>query len=1390
MRLFLTALLCLVAECLSAQYSLTVESYPAVQSGLTTYRFYVNMTDPTDRMSAVFGNNQNHMFIETPEGAYNSPFNTSWSASGINPNFLGVFPEMSDDTYATIGLTGPAASSGISGASDPSLVEDNAQPIAPYFLTDGATSVESNTTIGAAWYILNVDANGLPDSDMRVLIMQVTTSGQPSGQINYQVYPNGSGMDAERWSTEFEGNGTYQGTLFVEIVGCMDSTACNYDPNANLQPIGACIYPEDINPLACDCEGNELNACGGCGDDFSSCEGCTIEFACNYDPLAFIDDGSCEFFCPGCTDPTACNYDASAQQDNGSCLYWDECGECGGSGVLGCMDASSCTYNELATCEDIDSCLYVDECGDCGGNGIAGCTEPSACEYDPWATCDDGSCLYPGCDDPSACNYFPSGCNDPSVCIYPNACGNCEGNGDVPGCTDPNSCTYNVAATCDDGTCLYIDVCGVCDGQGIAPGACDCDGNTLDQCGVCGGDGTSCVGCTYELACNYDPTATILDVESCEFGTCPGCTVQGACNYNPTLTQDDGSCEWCSCAQSVAIPSTPYYLTVEGFPAVQEGLTTYRFYVNMSDPTDRMSAVYGSDEANMFINTPEGAYNSAFNSSWNASGINPALFSAIPELADDTYATIGLTGPASISGISGATNPSIVEDASQQVTPYFLTDGATSLVSTTLTGSAWFILNTAANGLPDENLKVLILQVTTAGSISGTLNYQVYPLGIGYDAQYYNVTFDGAGDFDSAGAIPLGTIGCTDENAANYCPDAVEDDGSCFDEYIGCIDPLACNYSSTATVNDESLCAYPDECGVCVGGQSGPGAIYECGCFDVPEGDCDCEGNQIGPCGICGAATFDLGCTDPAACNYDINAACDDGTCEYPEEGYNCEGQCLEALTSPGCLCYDYDCPSCALLDLLPPGCSDPAACNYDPLWNCLVQSCEYPEAGACDCDGNQTDECGVCGGNGIPAGYCDCEGNVLDECGVCGGNGIPPGDCDCNGTPIDSCLPCEGDFYDDYDPCFCPEFEPGCTDPSACNYDANAGFECFWLCEYPEAGACDCDGNVLDALGVCGGDCPLDFNQNGICDTEELGGGTTECGWGTYWNEDSMACVLLVPPYLGDYGDFSALNPCYFNLDNSSSVGAEDLLNFLGAYGQAADCVGYADAANAPWSCGNPVSYQGYDYGTVLIGEQCWFAENLRSENYLNGDAIHSNLSDSEWSYTTSGAVTVFGESSSPCEAYSPDGEACEEEWSLNEYGRLYNWHAVDDSRGLCPSGWHVPTDGEWMILEMTLGMSEAEANDFGERGTDQGMQMRTDYGWNGGGNGMNSSGFSGLPGGYRNLSGSFNSAGDLGYWWSSSPLGSNAWIRAVGWYLEIVGRYDFNLQYGISVRCVQDDE
>ena len=295
-----------------------------------------------------------------------------------------------------------------------------------------------------------------------------------------------------------------------------------------------------------------------------------------------------------------------------------------------------------------------------------------------------------------------------------------------------------------------------------------------------------------------------------------------------------------------------------------------------------------------------------------------------------------------------------------------------------------------------------------------------------------------------------------------------------------------------------------------------------------------------------------------------------------------------------------------------------------------------------------------------------------------------------------------------------------GCTDMTACNYNPEAMLD---------------DGTCYD------------------CDIP-----ASHCGVGTVWDAEAQTCIVA--------------NPSDSNFDGC--VQLNDLLDLLQAYG---NC---AEVAEESWQCGDPLEYQDYDYATVLIGEQCWFAENLRNENYENGDAIPSNLNDSEWASTNSGATAVYGEGSSSCYTDTPDGDACDEAWSLIEYGRLYNWYAVDDARGLCPSGWHVPTDEEWTVVTDVLG-GELVA----------GGQMKTTYGWYNGGNGTNSSGFSGLPGGNRDYNnGNFFYAVIDGGWWSSSPNGSGAWNRYLYNYTENVYRYGPSRRFGFSVRCVRDAE
>ena len=179
-----------------------------------------------------------------------------------------------------------------------------------------------------------------------------------------------------------------------------------------------------------------------------------------------------------------------------------------------------------------------------------------------------------------------------------------------------------------------------------------------------------------------------------------------------------------------------------------------------------------------------------------------------------------------------------------------------------------------------------------------------------------------------------------------------------------------------------------------------------------------------------------------------------------------------------------------------------------------------------------------------------------------------------------------------------------------------------------------------------------------------------------------------------------------------------------------------------------------------IKIGTQTWTTKNLDVTKYRNGDAIPQVQDKNAWAKLKTGAWCYY-------ENKTAKGTT---------YGKLYNWFAVNDTRGLAPKGYHIPTDAEWTILTDNLG-------------DEAGTKMKSTSGWDNNGNGTNTSGFAGLPGGFRNYDGSFNSVGASCAWWSSSEnVTDDAWYRYLNSNNGNVYRDYYNKKDGFSVRCLRD--
>jgi uncharacterized protein (TIGR02145 family) len=185
--------------------------------------------------------------------------------------------------------------------------------------------------------------------------------------------------------------------------------------------------------------------------------------------------------------------------------------------------------------------------------------------------------------------------------------------------------------------------------------------------------------------------------------------------------------------------------------------------------------------------------------------------------------------------------------------------------------------------------------------------------------------------------------------------------------------------------------------------------------------------------------------------------------------------------------------------------------------------------------------------------------------------------------------------------------------------------------------------------------------------------------------------------------------------------------------------------------------------YNTITIGTKVWMVENLKTTHFRNGDIIK----------TTIPATSDIRNESSPEYQWAYIGK----ESNADIYGRLYTWYAVTDSRGVCPVGWHVPTDAEWTILINSSGGEVVAYSKLKEAGESH---------WQKYDSGTNEIGFTALPGGLRNNTGSFVDIETRGYWWSSSENGMYlAWNRLISYDMNSIFRYLSLKRNGLSVRC-----
>lgn len=702
-------------------------------------------------------------------------------------------------------------------------------------------------------------------------------------------------------------------------------------------------------------------------------------------------------------------------------------------------------FNQVSTDSDpISTSMNITfNIGENATEVIRGCTDLRAVNYDPTATQHIDECVYQGCTDQVSCNITDF--LNPEFFIP-------ETGGYYTGYEGVDEASFNsitsMPTVVDDGSCSY-----------------------------------DCYGCTDPEAYNYSESYTIED---------------GSCVFYNCTPPDDVLCNIAETVMADALASTLTFADLASFGNNSLNLNTYTQGDSVGIAQTYIMSVWGFDlECARTIGQVMNEY-------IYAEGVSPSsafAYGVLTYLNQEPYengvATGGQFGDAWFSfdipgnpcvsnEILGCTDPEATNyDSSANTTQGCTYDVYYCADSNACNFEVGLDIDTQGDDAVVNEIATQDLCVFSYDILSGDPGFTSAVAFYEGNIDGFNTNYGCDGqcaegvDVGCDGVCGSGTVedecgvcggddssckGCNDPSACNYDPDVIIGDDSCeYASCTGCTDSNACNYDPNATIADAESCQYPGDINGITGlncdgfcfreGYDGfAGTEFTavedggCGCtggnfeppFDKPLGCVQCtqsgacnqsdfantagvidsvdfqsqfpsiwnaavDNEEINPNVLCEFSSC-LGCTDPGASNYDSEATTDDGSCLYDEFG-----------------------------------CMDSSACNYNPEANQDDGSCQY------------NDECGVCGGTGIPAGACDCDGNTLDECGVCGGDNT-------------TCAGCTDPDYVGYDPnatysdpSQCGDLVvEGCTDATACNFKEDANTD-DGSCFYAEGPCVEC---------------------------------------------------------------------------------------------------------------------------------------------------------------------------------------------------------------------------------------------------------------------------------------------------------------------------------------------